>query len=57
MHTLLTWLGTKDIENMLVYAPAAICTIAIKSTVPFDNIIPLSNKDEDKWSNSRYSGL
>lgn len=50
MHTLLTWLGTKDLENMLVEAHAAISTIALKSTISFDKIVILSNKDEDKWN-------
>ncbi|MGI2096976.1 sigma-54 interaction domain-containing protein [Shewanella glacialipiscicola] len=35
---------------MLVEAPAAISTIALKSTIPFDKIVILSNKDEGKWN-------
>lgn len=50
MHTLLTWLGTKDLDNMLNDTNAAISTIATKSEQPFDKIVILSNKDEDKWS-------
>ncbi|MFT6905602.1 MAG: transcriptional regulator with PAS, ATPase and Fis domain [Oleiphilaceae bacterium] len=55
MHTLLTWLGTKDLDNMLNDTNAAISTIAAKSEQPFDKIVILSNKDEDKWSHfERY---
>ncbi|WP_445778058.1 sigma 54-interacting transcriptional regulator [Shewanella sp.] len=50
MHTLLTWLGTKDIENMLENTNAAISSIALKSPTPFDKIVILANKNEDKWS-------
>lgn len=49
MNTLLTWLGNKDIENMLDDKSAAILTLALKSKVPFDKIVILSNKDEAKW--------
>tara|TARA_R110002033_G_C3896287_1_gene239489 strand:- start:10505 stop:12004 length:1500 start_codon:yes stop_codon:yes gene_type:complete len=50
MHTLLTWLGSKDLDNMQNNANAAIATIAAKAEQPFDKIIILSNKDEDKWT-------
>ncbi|MCL1143232.1 sigma-54 interaction domain-containing protein [Shewanella gaetbuli] len=49
MHTLLTWLGTKDLDNMLNDEHAAISSIATKSQQAFDKIVILSNKDEEKW--------
>lgn len=48
--TLLTWLGTKDLDNMLNDTNAAISILATKPEQPFDKIVILSNKDEDKWS-------
>lgn len=50
MHTLLTWLGTTDLDNMQKNANAAITTIAARSVQPFDKIVILSNKDEEKWA-------
>ena len=50
MHTLLTWLGNKDLENMEQDQNAAVSTLAIKSATPFDKIVILSNKDETKWN-------
>jgi len=49
MHTLLTWLGNRDLENMEHDKNAAIATLATKSQTPFDKIVILSNKDENKW--------
>jgi len=49
VHTLLTWLGNKDLENMEHEQNAAIVTLATKSPTPFDKIVILSNKDENKW--------
>ena len=49
MHTLFTWLGNRDIENMEQEQNAAIVSLATKSEIPFDKIVILSNKDEDKW--------
>lgn len=49
MHTLLTWLGNRDLENMEQEQNAAIVTLATKSTTPFDKIVILANKDENKW--------
>ncbi len=49
MHTLLTWLGNRDILNMEHEQSAAIITLATKSLIPFDKIVILSNKDENKW--------
>ena len=48
MHTLFTWLGNRDIENMEQEQNAAIVSLATKSEVPFDKIVILSNKDEAK---------
>ena len=50
MHTLLTWLGNRDILNMEHEQSAAIITLATKSLIPFDKIVILSNKDENKWT-------
>ncbi|MEC8350887.1 MAG: sigma-54-dependent Fis family transcriptional regulator, partial [Pseudomonadota bacterium] len=49
MHTLFTWLGNRDIENMEQEQSAAIVSLATKSEIPFDKIVILSNKDEAKW--------
>ena len=49
MHTLLTWLGNRDLENMEQEQNAAIVTLATKSPTSFDKIVILSNKDENKW--------
>lgn len=50
MHILLTWLGTKDIDNMLEDRLAAIASIAVKSKIPFDKIVILANQREEVWS-------
>lgn len=50
MNILLSWLGTKDIENMLDDEQnASISTLAIKSQNPFDKIVILSNHKEKYW--------
>ena len=49
MNILLTWLGNRDIENMEQEQNAALVSLATKSTIPFDKIVILSNKDEEKW--------
>lgn len=50
MNILLSWLGTKDIDNMLDGEQnASISTIAIKSQVPFDKIVILSNHKQEYW--------
>ena len=53
MHTLFTWLGNRDIENMEADKSAAIVAMATKSQPPFDKIVILSNNREDlsqqKW--------
>jgi len=49
VHILLTWLGNRDLENMEQEHNAAIVTLATKSSIPFDKIVILSNKDEAKW--------
>lgn len=50
MHILLTWLGTKDIDNMSEGRLAAIASIAVKSKIPFDKIVILANQREEVWS-------
>ncbi len=50
MHILLTWLGTKDIDNMSEDKLAAIASIAVKSKTPFDKIVILANQREEVWS-------
>lgn len=49
MHILLTWLGTKDIDNMELDQHAAISAIAAKSDLQFDKIVILSNHREEVW--------
>lgn len=49
MNILLTWLGNRDIENMEQEQNAALVSLATKSAIPFDKIVILSNKDEEKW--------
>ncbi|MDO6718702.1 sigma-54 dependent transcriptional regulator [Psychrosphaera sp. 1_MG-2023] len=50
MNILFSWLGTKDIENMLDGEQnASISTTAIKSQVPFDKIVILSNHKQEHW--------
>lgn len=49
MHTLFTWLGNLDIQYMEQEQNAAIVSLATKSKQPFDKIVILSNKEEDKW--------
>ncbi len=50
MYILLTWLGTKDIDNMSEGRLAAIASIAVKSKIPFDKIVILANQREEVWS-------
>lgn len=50
MHTLLTWLGNRDLENMQQGKTAAIATIALKAQPHFDKIVILSNDKEETWS-------
>ena len=49
MHTLFTWLGNRDIQNMEQEQNAAIVSLATKSETPFDKIVIIANKDEAKW--------
>ena len=49
MAILLTWLGKTDIDNMLQDKNAAISTIALKNTNPFDRIVILSNSWSEQW--------
>lgn len=48
VHTLFKWLGNRDIENIDQGQNAAIVLLATKSEIPFDKIVILSNKDEEK---------
>lgn len=50
MHTLLTWLGNRDLENMQQDKIAAITAIALKAQPHFDKIVILSNDKEETWS-------
>lgn len=50
MHTLFTWLGTRDVENMERNEPASIATIVSKCSQPVDKVVILSNQHKDKWS-------
>jgi len=50
LHTLLTWLGNRDLENMQQGKTAAIATIALKAQPHFDKIVILSNDKEETWS-------
>lgn len=49
MQVLFTWLGTRDIDNMLQNKLAAIAALAIKSEKPFDKILILANQREEVW--------
>lgn len=50
VNILLSWLGTKDIDNMLDGEKnASISTIAINSQTPFDKIVILSNHQHKYW--------
>ena len=49
MKTLLTWLGTKDIENMEKDQHAAISALAAKSEHQFNKIVILSNHKPEVW--------
>lgn len=48
MNTLLTWLGTTDLENMEEGKPAAIATMALDHPQAFNNIVVLANSWYDK---------
>jgi transcriptional regulator with PAS, ATPase and Fis domain len=50
VHTLLTWLGNRDLENMQQDKNAAIATIALKAQPHFDKIVILANDKEETWS-------
>jgi transcriptional regulator with GAF, ATPase, and Fis domain len=50
VHTLLTWLGNRDLENMQQGKNAAIATIALKAQPHFDKIVILANDKEVTWS-------
>ena len=50
MNILLSWLGTRDIDNMLQDKFAAIAAVAVKSEKPFDKIVILANQREEVWS-------
>lgn len=49
MNTLLTWLGTRDIESMSDGSSAAITSIVSHSPEHFDKIVILANQLEEKW--------
>jgi transcriptional regulator with PAS, ATPase and Fis domain len=49
MNTLLTWLGSADLKNIQDNKEAAIATIVLKNTVPFDKIVILANTWESEW--------
>jgi transcriptional regulator with PAS, ATPase and Fis domain len=49
MNTLLTWLGSTDLNSAENDKEAAIATIAMKSTEPFDKIVILANAWETEW--------
>jgi len=49
LNTLLTWLGNRDISNMLNNENAAIATIATHYQKPFDRIVILANDNEEHW--------
>jgi transcriptional regulator with PAS, ATPase and Fis domain len=49
MHILLTWLGTRDIDNMLQDKNAAIAALAVKSEIPFDKIVVLATQRDEVW--------
>ena len=50
MNILLSWLGTRDIDNMSQDKLAAIAALAVKSGNPFDKIVILANQREEVWS-------
>jgi len=50
VHTLLTWLGNRDLENMQQDKNAAIATIALKAQPHFDKIVILANDKAETWS-------
>jgi len=50
VNILLSWLGTKDIDNMLDGEKnASISTLATNSQTPFDKIVILSNHQQKYW--------
>ena len=49
MNTLLTWLGRTDIDLSLADEEAALATIALKNSKPFDKIVILANAWEGEW--------
>lgn len=49
MHTLFSWLGNRDIENMLDGQPAAIATTIAKSETPVDKVVILANQYKEEW--------
>jgi len=49
MHTLFSWLGNKDIENMLDGEAAAIATTIAKSEKPVDKVVILANQYKEEW--------
>jgi len=54
MKTLYTWLGNTDIENMQKDCNAAVSSIALKNTVPFDRIFIFANNWENSWQPYEY---
>ncbi len=50
MATLLTWLGKTDVQNMLQDKNAAISSIVLKNSKPFDRIVILANSWDEHWS-------
>ena len=50
MHTLLTWLGNRDLDNMQQDKNAAIAGLAVKANPHFDKIVILANDKEESWS-------
>lgn len=49
MNTLFSWLGSTDLKKMKESAPAAIASLALKHTTPFDKIVVLANTWESDW--------
>ena len=49
MHTLLTWLGNRDLDNMQQDKNAAIAGLAVKANPPFDKIVIRANDKEESW--------
>ncbi|TDF38492.1 sigma-54-dependent Fis family transcriptional regulator [Alteromonadaceae bacterium M269] len=51
MNTFFSWLGNRDLDNMEQGNDAAITSLVLQSKTPFDKVVILANKDEEKWTN------